>query len=121
MPWHSRTCPQSNSLTVYLLLQPDMLEWTKTSEGAVWAVCLRITISQNGNECWNKQPQQSLHEEEQKSPEAESFDPLTHFHGKHHIMQTKAKDQKTLGIVCAFCASLRLSDISKKFPGELVR
>src|SRR5687768_3775919 len=62
-------------------------------EGAISAVCLRTTVGQNGNECWNKQPQQSLHEKEQKSPEAESFDPLTQIH-LSHIMQACAPTAK---------------------------
>src|SRR5688572_17563520 len=63
-------------------------------EGALWAVVLRTTIGQNGNECRNKQPQQSLYEEEEKSPEAESFDPLTYFHARTILCRHRAKQQK---------------------------
>jgi|GEM_PF-2966142 len=41
-------------------------------------------ICQNGNHGWNQQPQQTFYQEEKKSPEAESFDPINHFPATIH-------------------------------------
>ena len=57
-----------------------------------------------GNEGGNQQPEQTFHEEEEKAPEAESFDPLGYRHAIHRAEPAFARK-----VIASFSSGLEES------------